>query len=230
MITDPNKPYQTVESNNVTKATFVCDLRDYGKGPELVLIFARGNSRQFDYGVKRFLQLLRPYGITILVSIAGVEIPLEQFETSGVWGVRKSATVQAPQGRYNMTTEINRLRGELVNLKENDPRQTYVVERINTLEAQLNTAAPKNTQEIEDTKRSEEALMNLVDKMQQEAFDKFLLVPDEELATLDFSDLVRFGITKGTRQWTAVVSRWNQARLKFPQTTTTPNTGDNNNA
>lgn len=214
MIPDPNKPYQTVESVTVNKASFVCDLRDYGEGPRLVLVLTRGNSRAFDYGTARFLQLLRAQNVTVLVNVAGVDIPLEQFETSGVWGVRKSQTVQAPQGRYNMTSELNRLRGELVSMRPDDPRYTYNVARINQLDQMLNTAQPRNTMEIESTLKSRSELENLAESLQREAFDKFLQIPDEELATYDFDKLSTLGITKNTKQWSAVVTRWSSLRNK----------------
>lgn len=196
-VNDPNKNYQSVESVVVNKASFIAEMRDYGVGPTLVLILTRGNSRAFDYGLARFIQLLREREIPVFVSVAGVEISLEQFESAGTWGVRKSQTVQNPQGKYNAAADLKRLRGELIVMSETDPRYGYVVQRINHLSAMLESAQPPVSEEV---RKSDEGLTSVLHQM-------LIDLSDDQLAEMSIDDLERFKIPKATPTWIALMDR-----------------------
>lgn len=223
MIPDPGKPYQTLEAFVVTpnswKAHKSIEIREYPDGVKVVFVFTRGNSRPFDTPLIRFMDLMRLKGMEVVVEISGVEVTLEQFERTGRYSVLPSRTASQPQGRYNIATNTKRLEEELASMKEDDPRYYFTLQQISRARGILASAKPPEPVLDESTQKSREGLDNLAELIQRDAFDAFLKIPDEELATYDFFKLEKLGILKTTKQWSAVLARWNNVRPKE----TTPN-------
>lgn len=221
MIPDPNKTYQTLESVVVShKKPFIVELRLYGETKKLVYILERGNSRAFDYSQTRHIQLVRDFGIEVLISVAGVEITLEQFERQGAFAARPSQTVQSPQGRYNAATTLRILEDQLSKTPVDAPNYYNLAQRVQHQRAMLNTAAlsPEKQREVDETKALVDRTSSLTRELQSSGALDDLKLSDEELAAFSVTDLEEAtGVKKQTKAWDRLIARWAKARRELEE-------------